>query len=208
MLVNLILNNRMKISLRLVVFLSLGLMAGCRAPKAAESSNTNDVAAQQTNSMASVPGSPSTNSTAGTEPLDVNDISFLWPVPKTKADADELISLADAASDGPIMPPAIFNALIETAKTVNVDGVAIRFPDGSFEDPKTWKVAGIRVNPTALGTNPKALGLAEIPGIRLIVQPVTLNGGVATVHDFAMHVVFNYIQPGMPPKQAVPDKAA
>jgi hypothetical protein len=145
---------------------------------------------------------------AETVPLDVNDISFLWPVPKTKADADALISLADAASDGPIVPPAIFKALIETAKTVNVEGVAIRFPDGPFDDPKTWKVAGIRVNPTALGSNPKALALAEVPGIRLIVQPVTVSGDVALPHDITAHVVFNYILPGTPPQQAAPNKAA
>ena len=47
-----------------------------------------------------------------------------------------------------------------------------------------------------------------MPGIRLIVQPVTTNGDQAVVHDFAMHVVFNFIQPGIPPKQAAPNKAA
>jgi hypothetical protein len=47
-----------------------------------------------------------------------------------------------------------------------------------------------------------------VPGIRLIVQPVTINGDQAVVHDFAMHVVFNFIQPGVPPKQAAPNKAA
>lgn len=60
--------------------------------------------------------------------LDVNDISFLWPVPKTKTDAETLISLADEAADGPIMPLAVFKALMEKAKTVNVDGNLIRFP--------------------------------------------------------------------------------
>jgi hypothetical protein len=136
----------------------------------------------------------------------VNDISFLFPVPKTKEDADQLISLVDMDSDGPIMPPAVFKALIEMAKTMGVNGRTIQFPDPSFEDPHTWKVAGIRVNPTALGTNPKALAMAEIPGIRLIVQPVTVNGDVATVNDFAMHVVFNFIQKG-PPKLFGPNKA-
>lgn len=198
----------MKITLRLLTIFSIGLMSACRAPQATDSSNTNDVAAQPTNSIASVPASPSTNSTAETEPLDVNDISFLWPVPKTKEDADALISLDDSASDGPIMPPAIFKALIETAKTANVDGRTIGFPSPEFEDPKNWKVAGIRVNPTALGTNPKALAFAEVPGIRLIVQPVTVNGDQAIVHDFAMHVVFNFIQSGIPPKLAAPNKAA
>lgn len=204
---NLTLNKRMKTTLRLAVLLSLALPA-CRAQKASEATNVNVVAPSQPPPAASVVDHPSPQSTAGAEPLDVNDISFLWPMPKTKADADELISLADAASDGPIIPPAVFKAVMDMAKTVNVNGTAIQFPSDDFDDPKTWKVAGIRVNPTALGTNPKALALAEVPGIRLIVQPVTINGDAAVVHDFTMHVVFNYIQPGIPPKKAAPNKAA
>ena len=35
-----------------------------------------------------------------------------------------------------------------------------------------------------------------------------MDGDVATVHDFAMHVVFNFIQPGAPPKLIAPNKAA
>jgi hypothetical protein len=126
------------------------MLTACRM-LADDPTNVNVVAPSQPQPAASVIEPPNAQTNVETEPLAVNDISILWPVPKTKADADAVISLADTASDGQIMPTAIFKTLIETAKTVNVDGVAIQFPDGSFEDPKTWKVAGIRVNPTALG---------------------------------------------------------
>jgi hypothetical protein len=36
--------------------------------------------------------------------LDVNDISFLFPVPTSKAEVDALISLDDEAADGKIFP--------------------------------------------------------------------------------------------------------
>jgi hypothetical protein len=140
--------------------------------------------------------------------LDVNDISFLWPVPTTKAEADSLISLADDASDGPIMPAALFKALIAQAETVSVDGVSILFPNDQFNDPKTWKVAGIRVNPSALGTNPLALARAEIPGIRVIVQPVLIDGDNALPQDYTAHVVFNYVQPIAPNQPIKPDREA
>jgi hypothetical protein len=169
MLANLTLNKRMKTPLRLAVLLSFGLMACC-ASKASDATNVNVVAPSQSQPTTSAIDSPSSQSTNAAEPLDVNDISFLWPVPKTKEDADALISLADSASDGPIMPLAIFKALIETAKTANVDGRTIGFPSLEFEDPKNWKVAGIRVNPTALGTNPKALAFAEVPGISRLLK--------------------------------------
>ena len=185
----------MKTPLSLAALLSFCLMTGC-ASKASDSTNVTALTTNLLQSTASVTNSPDSQATNAAETLDVNDISFLFPVPKTKVDADQLISLADMDSDGPIMPPAIFHALIEKAKTMGVDGKNIGFPDASFEDPHTWKVAAIRVNPTALGTNPKMLALAEIPGVRLIVQPVTVDGDTVTVHDFAMHVVFNFIQKG------------
>ena len=140
--------------------------------------------------------------------LDVNDVSFLWPVPKSAADANGLISLADEAADGPIMPPTLFKALMETAKKVSVNGDSIRFPSSAFDDPKTWKVAGIRINPTALGAHPEMVARAEVPGIRVIVQPVLVSGSEALPQDFAAHVVFNYILPIEPGKRVEPDKEA
>jgi hypothetical protein len=125
-------------------------------------------------------------------PLDVNDVSFLWPVPQTKADVDALISLNDASADGKIFPADLFAKLIEEAKTVSVGSDKISFPnDAEFKNPANWKVAGIRVNPSALGSNPLALMQGGIiPSIRLIVQPVTVDGDKFQIHDFTAHVVF------------------
>jgi hypothetical protein len=184
-------------------------------------SDVNDVSASLTASS-QTPPSPPLNAndvsasptvagqTPSPPPLDVNDVSFLWPVPQTKADVDALISLADETSDGTILPDSVFKALMKKAKAVSVGNAAIRFPDPQFEDAKTWKVAGIRVNPTALGSNPQALGRAEVPGVRLIVQPVTIDADNehVHVHDFAAHVVFNYILPPQPGQPIKPDKEA
>ena len=125
-------------------------------------------------------------------PLDVNDVSFLWPVPQTKADVDALISLNDESADGKIFPADLFAKLIEEAKTVSVGSDKISFPnDAEFKNPATWKVVGIRVNPSALGSNPLALMKGGIiPSMRLIVQPVTVNGDKFQIHDFTAHVVF------------------
>lgn len=130
-------------------------------------------------------------------PLDVNDISFLFPVPTTKAEVDALISMNDEAADGKIFPDELLGKLIDEAKTVSVGKPQISFPnEAEFKKPITWKVAGIRVNPSALGTNVTVTQLfGVIPGIRLIVQPVTMEGNNFKIHDFAAHVVFNYIVP-------------
>jgi hypothetical protein len=144
--------------------------------------------------MASVcaENSPTPVPTPTPPPLDVNDISFLWPVPQTKAEVASLISLNDDANDGKILPEELLGKLMDEAKTVKVGDSQIKLPnEADFKKPITWKVAGIRVNPTALGTNPNALLRGGIiPSIRLIVQPVTVNGDKFEIHDFTAHVVF------------------
>lgn len=129
--------------------------------------------------------------------LDVNDVSFLWPVPKNVSDVQELISLNDNAADGKIFSDELLAKLMDEAKTVHVGGAQIRLPDeAKFKDPVTWKVAGIRVNPSALGSDVAVLQRAGVvPGIRLIVQPLTIDGNKVVIHDFAAHVVFDYLIP-------------
>src|SRR2546423_8409232 len=131
--------------------------------------------------------------------LDINDISFLFPVPTSKAEVDSLISLNDEAAEGKIFPDELLVKLIDEAKTVSVRDSRIDVRNGqeeAFKKPITWKVAGIRVNPSALGINPKiTLPFGIIPGIRLIVQPVTVEGNSFKIHDFAAHVVFDYTVP-------------
>ena len=138
-----------------------------------------------------------TSPTPTPTPLDVNDISILWPVPQTKADVDALISLNDEAADGKIMSEELLGKLMDEAKGVSVGDTQISLPDeDQFRKPVTWKVAGIRVNPSALGSNPLALMQGGvIPSVRLIVQPVTVTGDKVEVHDFTAHVVFTQTLP-------------
>src|SRR6266487_3209700 len=125
-----------------------------------------------------------TSATPTPMPLDVNDLSFLWPVPQSKADVEALISLDDQVTDGKIFPDELLVKLMDEAKTVGVGNTKITLPSESdFKRPGTWKVAGIRVNPSALGIDPPAQ-VGELPGIRFIVQPVTMQGDKVVIHDF------------------------
>jgi hypothetical protein len=152
--------------------------------------------------------------------LDVNDISFLWPVPKIPADVAGLLSLDDKLADGKstILPQKPFDALLKAAQDVGIkDSAGREFKidftphKAEFAKPSTWKVVAFRVDPSAPGTAPmlvKARG--SLPQVRLIVQPVTVAGGTVTVHDVTMHLVYNYakgfkISPTGPPI-ATPDK--
>ncbi|BCU78386.1 hypothetical protein llg_31010 [Luteolibacter sp. LG18] len=128
--------------------------------------------------------------------LDVNDVSFLWPVAKTAAEVDQLISMDDpgGAADGPIWPEDLFRDVIDNQSAkAKVGGFQIGFAS-ELRNAHNWKVVGIRVNPCSLGGDDAHLArVGQVPGIRLIVQPVTVKDGVVTVHDYAAHLAFNYV---------------
>jgi len=144
-------------------------------------------------------------------PLDVNDVSFLWPVPKTKADMEALISMDDLLSDNgtsAIWPEDLFEEVIAQAEKVKIGQSQIKFPD-ALKNRHTWKIAGIRINPASLGASESMLKrVPQIPGIRMIAQPVTLpnDGTPPKVHDFAAHVVYNFLQ--QPNTSPQPEEAA
>jgi hypothetical protein len=155
--------------------------------------------------------------------LDVQDVSFLWPFPTTAADVDALITAADPTEQGgsTMLPKDWFDALMETAPKTSVNkevDFTIKFGDfdAEFKKHATWKVAGIRIDPSAPGAGQKILDIfGSAPQIRLILQPVTKGtDGKPIVHDFAVHVVYAYIKADAPQPAAggaqrrIPDKEA
>jgi hypothetical protein len=153
--------------------------------------------------------------------FNVNDVCFLWPAPQSGTDVDKLISLDDVLADGvnPIVPLTVFRLVLDTALNTGVQSssgrvVKIAFPDPvAFQNPHTWKVVGIRVDPSAPGANDKAIAaFGSLPEIRLIVQPVTVGSdGTPQIHDFAMHLVFDFVLGFTIPAtgeiaKAIPDK--
>ena len=147
----------------------------------------------------------------GDEPrFDVNDISYLWPVPTTKEELAGLISTDQTLADGvsQIWPKKVFDSVIQTAQSVTVTTSAgtqntIDFrPFGKqFAQRETWKIVAFRVDPSAPGCDAKLIGLfGSTPQIRLIVQPVTINDlGTVKVHDLAAHLVFSFTKGTDPP---------
>lgn len=136
--------------------------------------------------------------------FDVNDISYLWPAPKTKLEVDGLISLEEKLADGmsDFLSKEDFDSLIDTAQKVSVEDSAGRENKIDFHEFKdqffkrsTWKIVAFRIDPSAPGTAPmitKAFG--TLPQVRLVAQPVTISEtGFVKVHDVTAHLVFNYV---------------
>jgi hypothetical protein len=152
--------------------------------------------------------------------LDVNDLSILWPVPKTPDDVANLLSIDGSLADGigPILPRTVFDKVLSTAQTVSVTDSAgferrinfAQFKD-AFLNPATWKIAGIRIDPSAPGTSPMVVNVfGSTPQLRLILQPVTVAGQTVKVHDTTMHVVFGFLKrfehpSAQGPPVAIPD---
>lgn len=127
--------------------------------------------------------------------LNVNDISFLWPVPQSEAEADRLISAQETLSDGTdLWPLDIFNAVLATAPTIEAEpGQPILIPTARrLEERVTWKVAGIRVDPSfSLCDQSSPQDCGAVAQIRLILQPVSSSPRLR-VHDFAAHLTYNF----------------
>lgn len=135
--------------------------------------------------------------------FDVNDVSYLWPVPTTKEDVAKLISVDEKLADGlsPIWPKELFDAVIQTAQLVTVttsagttNHIDFRPFEKQFALPNAWKIVGFRVDPSAPGCDARLIGMfGSTPQIRLIVQPVTVtDSGAVTVHDLTAHLVFSF----------------
>ena len=162
-----------------------------------------------------------TGTAADAKPVrfDVNDVSFLWPAPKTKEDAARLISVEEKLEDGesPILSQEALDSLLGIAGKVVVKDSAdrensIRLQD-SFKKRSAWRIAAIRIDPSAPGAGSKLVeARGSLPQIRLVIQPVTVTGDSVQVHDVAAHLVFNYDKEIKPPAAAgkppfaVPDK--
>lgn len=150
--------------------------------------------------------------------FDVNDVAFLWPVPASIADVDQLISADQMLDEGhvSIWPADVFNAVITQAQQIAVTNSAgrqnkidFRPFHAEFTKLSTWKAVSFRVDPSAAGASAEFIqAFGEIPQIRLVLQPVTMAGdGAPRIHDVTVHLVFSFVKPPASPEAVpVPDR--
>ncbi|TWB51228.1 hypothetical protein [Bradyrhizobium sacchari] len=146
---------------------------------------------------------------AASKPLAPNDVSVLFPPPKSEGDLANLIAVSDLA--GPTGSPqrlfsdADFARFIANAENPERPGVPdsgvghIQLPD-ALKKIEAWFVAGIRIDPGAPGLSPDVIAqFGRQPQIRLIIQPVTNGPGGFKVHDTAGHLIFSFTLDADPP---------
>jgi len=134
--------------------------------------------------------------------LETSDVSFLWPAPETRQDVERLIGINEPLTESglPICSQQVFDQILEHAAAVRLNDageeVGIDFHHPGLKEIRNWKIAGVRIDPSAPGCSSRVRidqNHGSTPQIRLVIQPVTLQGDTAESHDFAMHLVFSYV---------------
>ena len=140
-------------------------------------------------------------------PLAANDVSILFPAPKTTGDLANLLSLADlkgpagAPQQGRLWSDADFGRFLAIAEDPAVQVAGAGLPIALPPDVKkidAWFIAGIRIDPGAPGLSKEIIDqYGQQPQIRFIAQPVTRRpDSTIEVHDIAAHLIFSFsVQP-------------
>lgn len=155
-------------------------------------------------SLLTAVGCLATSSKAVPEHLDVNDVSWLFPTPAEGEKLGTLISI-DSLKDAEgqtLWPQAAFESILAIAASddASVSGFRIKLPSGA-DKMSTWKVAGVRFDPSAPGGSPKIIEkFGSDPQIRLILQPV--SGTPPSPQDVTIHLIYSFSEEE---KGAIPD---
>lgn len=157
-------------------------------------------------------------SAAGVNPtFSENDVSWLFPAPHNTTDLANLIAMKNLGGASAVWSPTVFQnflSLVESkASLVPELNAQIGLPQDAHKI-NAWFVAGVRFDPGAPGLDPAIIEqFGQLPEIRLIVQPVSVSGNSVTIHDYAVHLIFDFVtlgtpaQPGCRPR-LLPDQAA
>lgn len=147
------------------------------------------------------------------KPLSANDVSILFPPPRTSADLANLIALADLGGS-PSAPQRLwsqadferFISIADNPEAFGSTGSGVHKIDlpVNTKTIEAWFVAGIRIDPGAPGlSQPVVDQFGRQPQIRFIIQPVTVEpSGNIKVHDVAGHLIFSFSSPEPPPRDS------
>ncbi len=110
--------------------------------------------------------------------LDLNDVSFLFPLPSAPARVGDLLSVGASGPRGPLLPRARFDAILYFAPARTADALYAAL-----------RVVSVRFDPCfPRGVSP-AEGCAK--QIRLVAQPVVPGGGVPVLTlDAPIHLLY------------------
>jgi hypothetical protein len=148
------------------------------------------------------------------QPLSVDDVSWLFPPPQTKADLSHLIAISDVTVPDPkdvsrrvpVWSDAAFQdfltlAASSQAQVAGADRIGL---PAEAKSKNNWFVAGVRIDAGAPGLSKQITDVfGRRPQIRLILQPIARDAsGNPKIDDVAAHLIFDFVKPETPASQA------
>ena len=141
--------------------------------------------------------------------LDLNDVSWLWPVPHVTADLANVITITDLKTESgdDVWSDDQFTDLLAGIDIGDTKVGSIEIDFGTeLRTKSVWRVASMRVDPSAPGCAASIrAAFGSSPQIRLVVQPVTVRGDSVEVHDVAVHLVYDYVTGVDDARRKLPD---
>lgn len=110
--------------------------------------------------------------------LDLNDVSFLMPLPVAGKEAS-LLSMADDGMMGPLLPRRLYDGLPLLVEKQTGDGLY-----------RELRVISARVDPCFPGSAPPAAPTC-VKQVRLVAQPVFVKDGALTTRDATVHLFYS-----------------
>lgn len=117
--------------------------------------------------------------------FDVNDVSLLFPLPSKPRDIPLLLGLDASGQHGPLLSTEKFKKLLSYAMPdANEDPT---FHQRGFDDPNTWRVVAVRVDPCAKTSVDSSECHVQL---RLVTQAVVAEGSSVSAEDQAIHLIY------------------
>ncbi|MDX2012249.1 MAG: hypothetical protein SFW67_18785 [Myxococcaceae bacterium] len=113
-----------------------------------------------------------------TERLDLNDVSFLLPLPAPHR-LDSLLGLAAGGDLGPLLPRPLYERLPRLVEGQDAGAL--------FDE---LRVVSVRVDPCFPGSAPPSPPSC-VKQVRLVAQPVIVDQGVVTTRDATVHLFYS-----------------
>jgi hypothetical protein len=168
---------RMKLlsaSVAMLLCASIAAAAGCGAAPDAHEQSTEDGGAGPLDSGTSTPS----DADAGMPSLGVNDVSYLFPLPKAGEDG-LLLRLDAVGASGALLPREVFAGHIQ-----------FLWEGFQREMAYDWsRVIALRLDPCGGQTVVQSPASCR-PEIRLSVQPLSGDDGMTSVIDAAVHLIY------------------
>ena len=123
----------------------------------------------------------------------MNDVSILFPLPRTAADIGSLLAPSARGARGTLVPPALYASVAELpGSTLTSMAPSNGLAGDSVASYDDLRVVSVRIDPCFAVMHPDPHGVGCPPQVRLVLQEVRApDGGAPQAFDSALHAIYS-----------------